>query len=292
MDTEAKAKAEAEAKAAVEAKAKAEAEAKAAVEAKAKAEAEAKAAVEAKETVTVVIPYVKKLALGNELKLAIASWLTFFRTPCNIVVIGDEEEYLKDEEDITVIAHVRTSDNPQVDLMEKLKLAIAAPEVTGRFIFAADDIYLASPVMLADIETLKTTGTVNEKSFTGVKAENYKRTANLLKISSYRKFETNLPVVFEKEKWVELFEKYSELSEGGYFFTSVYFKHFFPDFVPIVLDWNKDVYLLPVHSSRPDDRVFRMFMRQKKFLTTAQNGFSPWLQNYLSCLYGRKDNSR
>jgi hypothetical protein len=172
--------------------------------------------------------------------------------------------------------------------MEKLKIAITAEEVAPRFIFAADDIYLVSPVMLADIETLKAIGMVNQKNYTGVKAENYKRTADLLKISSYPCHETHLPVLFEKEKWLELFEAYSQLNEGGYFFASVYFKHFFSDFVPVVLDWNKDVYLLPVHSARPDEKVFGKFIHQKKFLTTAQKGFSKWLQNYLACLYNRK----
>ncbi|KAA6325082.1 hypothetical protein EZS27_025662 [termite gut metagenome] len=156
--------------------------------------------------VTVVIPYVKKYALGQELKFAIASWLKFFRTPCDIVMIGDKEEYWvdwKDEEpSITLISHVCASDNHQVDLMEKFKIAIVAEKVTGRFIFAADDIYLVSPVKLADVETLKISGTVNEKTFTGTKAENYRRTAKLLETASYPCYETHLPVVFEKEKWV------------------------------------------------------------------------------------------
>jgi hypothetical protein len=277
MNTEEKSK-----KAAVEAKNKAEAELKAAVEAKNKAET----------AVTVVIPYVRSLALGEELKFAIASWKKLFRTPFNIVVIGDEEEYLKNEEDdevpVTHIAHVRTSDNPQTDLMEKLKIAIAVPEVADRFIFAADDIYLVSPITLVDIQTLKISGMVNEKSYTGVKAENYKRTADLLRISSYPCYEARLPVVFEKEKWIELLEAYPQLNEGGYFFTSVYFRHFFPDFVPVVLNWNEDIYLLPVLSARPDEMAFRKFIHQKKFLTTAKDGFSKFLQNYLACLYNRK----
>ncbi|KAA6342249.1 hypothetical protein EZS27_009979 [termite gut metagenome] len=245
------------------------------------------------EMVTVVIPYVKRFALDKKLEYAIASWLKFFRHPLfNIVVIGDEEEYLKDEEGEevpTVIAHVCTSDNPQVDLMEKLKIAIAAPEVADRFILAADDIFLVSPVTLADIETLKISKWVTEKSYTGVKAENYKRTSDLLRINLYPCYETHLPVVFEKEKWIELLEAYPQLSEGGYFFTSVYFRHFFLDFVPVILDWNEDIYLLPVISARPDENVFEKLIHQKKFLTTAQKGFSPWLQNYLACLYSRKN---
>ncbi|KAA6332783.1 hypothetical protein EZS27_018741 [termite gut metagenome] len=260
------------------------------------AEAKDKAEAEAKTVITVVIPYVKKFALGNELKYAIASWLHLFQYPLfNIVIIGDgeEEESLKNKEDgqvpITLIAHACTSDNPQVDLIEKLKLAIAVPEVSDRFIFAADDIYLVSPVMLADIETLKIKGITNEKSYTGIKAENYKRTAKLLGMSSYPCHEIHLPVLFEKEKWIELLETYPQLNEGGYFFTSVYFCYFFRHFVPIVLDWDKDIYLLPVHSSHPEEQTFGKFISRKKFLTTAKEGFSKWLRNYLACLYNRKE---
>jgi hypothetical protein len=173
--------------------------------------------------------------------------------------------------------------------MEKLKIAIAAPEVSERFIFAADDIFLVSPVMLADIETLKITGTVNEKSFTGIKAENYKRTADLLERSSYPCHEAHLPVLFEKERWVELLEIYPQLNEGGYFFTSVYFRRFFQPFVPVTLNWNTDIYLLPVHSQKPDEQAFRAIIHRKKFLTTAKEGFSKWLKNQLAYLYNRQE---
>ena len=76
--------------------------------------------------------------------------------PANLVIIGDREDWFSEE--VTVIEHQRTSDNPQIDTMEKLKLAIESPEVTERFIWTNDDIYPVNRVSLAHIEIPKVLG--------------------------------------------------------------------------------------------------------------------------------------
>ena len=147
---------------------------------------------------TVVIPYVKNKAQGNELKMALRSFDKFLRFGVNVVIIGDREEWMSDV--VTVIEHECVSDNPQIDVLEKLKLAIAADEVTDKFIWSNDDIYLVAPVMLAHIEVPKNKGILRPELYKGIYRDNMERTVALLADFPKLDFGTHTPVVYEKQK--------------------------------------------------------------------------------------------
>ena len=144
--------------------------------------------------VTVVIPYVKKKAQGDELRMALRSLHKFLRFGVNVVVIGDREEWMSDE--VTVIEHDCVSDNPQIDVVEKLKLAIAADEVTDKFIWSNDDIYLVAPVMLSHFEIPKNKGFLRPELYKGIYKENMLRTVELLATFPKLDFGTHTPVVY------------------------------------------------------------------------------------------------
>ena len=106
---------------------------------------------------SVVIPYCKEFAQGNELLFALRSWYTFARFPFRIVVIGDREDWM-DTENLTFIECERESDIPSVDTLHKLWVAQNNPEVTERFIWSNDDIYLVNPVSYPHIVIPKVLG--------------------------------------------------------------------------------------------------------------------------------------
>lgn len=90
----------------------------------------------------IVIPYAKDLAQGIELRMALRSIAKHIRTQVNVVIIGDREPWMvEDELILTVIEHERSSDNPQIDVIEKLKMAIASPMVSDNFIWSNDDTF-------------------------------------------------------------------------------------------------------------------------------------------------------
>ena len=105
--------------------------------------------------VSVVIPYCKEYAQGNELLFALRSWYQNARFPFRIVIIGDAEEWM-DGENLTLIECPRCSDIPSVDTLHKLWTAQESPEVTGGFIWTNDDIYLMNPVGLEHIQLAAT----------------------------------------------------------------------------------------------------------------------------------------
>ena len=238
----------------------------------------------AQDHTTVVIPYCKEFAQGRELLFTLRSWYEKTCFPANLVIIGDREDWFGEE--IFFIEHQRTSDNPQIDTMEKLKLAIESPEVTERFIWTNDDIYLVNRVSLAHIEIPKVLGDLNPKKFKGVYAENMSRTIMLLDKFGLPKlnYGTHTPVLFEKFKLVEMLERFPE-AESGVLFSSLYFNsQAFPAY-PIVLDWETDQFLLPVISQKPNEERAIELLQRKVFLNNTVSGHSAWLEKFLEQMF-------
>ncbi len=75
--------------------------------------------------VSVVIPYVKAFAQGNELQLAVRGWAENFKENFNMVIVGDREPWMG--ENIIVIDSPCVGDNPPIDIAHKLLKVIDAP---------------------------------------------------------------------------------------------------------------------------------------------------------------------
>lgn len=249
--------------------------------------------VETKETdrgISLVIPYLASEAQGDELKYALRSILQNARFPGSIVIIGDKPEWLEETEAI-FLGVERTSDNPQIDTMNKLKMAISSDLVSEKFIFSNDDIYFVSPVALCDIETLKCVGDLNPNNFNGkMYKENMERTIELLKNNnlSILNFGTHTPFFFEKDKVAEIFEKFPEINEEGYLFESIYFNYHYKGWNPIILDWKTDNWLLPFVTPNPNMDIVNKLISGKKFVNNATTGFSEMFVNKLKELFPEK----
>lgn len=233
---------------------------------------------------SIVIPYCKEFAQGKELLFALRSWQEHVRFGANIVIVGDREDWFSEE--VNFIEHKRVSDNPQIDVMEKLQLAVASAVVTDRFIWSNDDIYLCNPVSLAHIELPKVLGMLDPAKFKGTYAANMSRTIDLLNKYGLPKFNygTHTPVLFEKFRLGEMFDRFTELQSGA-LISSLYFNFVTYPSHPTFLDWPTDQVLLPVASKNPDEKKVVELLARKVFLNNAATGYSPWLEDFLSRLF-------
>lgn len=247
----------------------------------AQTETDAPKEVSVQDHITVVIPYCKEFAQGRELLFALRSWQHNVRFGINIVVIGDREDWFSDE--ITFIEHERISDNAQVDTLAKLRVAVESAEVTGRFIWTNDDIYVMNPISLAHIELPKVLGTLNSDKYKGLYAENMKRTKLLLEKNGLLclNYGTHTPLLFDKGQLTAMFERFPELENGGYLFPSVYYNSLPYPTQPVYLDWKTDQVLLPVVSKQPDEKVVEEMLSRKVFMNNAVSGYSSWLEKFL-----------
>ena len=157
-----------------------------------------------------------------------------------MVVIGDREDWFSEE--ITFIEHNRVSDNAQVDTLAKLKVAMESPEVTGRFIWTNDDIYVMNPIDLAHVALPKVNGMLVPLRFKGLYAENMKRTKELLEKSQLPclNYGTHTPMLLDKGCLAAMFERFPELEEGAIcLLPSIIILFLYPT-QPVYLNWPTD----------------------------------------------------
>ena len=231
--------------------------------------------------VSVVIPYCKEYAQGNELLFALRSWYQNARFPFRIVIIGDAEEWM-DGENLTLIECPRVSDIPSVDTLHKLWTAIESTDVTGLFIWTNDDIYLMNPVGMDHIALPKVLGMLNPEAYNGHYRKAMQHTVEMLTESGMPtlNYGTHTPVVFEKQRLEAFLPADDPKATEGVLFTSLYFNQC-NTVHPVRLDWKTDPFLLPVVSKAPDEKYVERLLRNKVFMNNARSGYSPWLEKFL-----------
>lgn len=231
--------------------------------------------------VSVVVPYCKEYAQGNELLFALRSWYKYARFPFRIVIIGDAEEWM-DGGNLTLIECPRCSDIPSVDTLHKLWVAQNSPEVSGCFIWTNDDIYLMNPVGLEHIRIPKVLGPLRPESYSGHYRTAMRHTMELLAESGMPmlNYGTHTPLWFEKERLAAFLPADDPKATEGTLFTSLYFNQC-NTVHPVRLDWRTDPFLLPVVSKAPDEKYVGRLLQNKVFLNNARSGYSPWLEKFL-----------
>lgn len=237
--------------------------------------------------VTVLIPYLKSEAAGEELKYALRTWEKHFTEQFNVVVIGDKEDWFSPE--ITHIPHephlikevcncpapslIR---NPQADVAHKLFTAIASGVIKGNFILSNDDIFLLGETHLSDIAFLKAFGKLNKGGKEGgLYNQNLIRTAKVLENSDLpiHRYGTHTPMLINADKLVEVIEKYDAL-ENGLLLTSLYFNEAYPDARPIQVDGTiNDPILASVYRPNVEDHVLKSIFANRKFMNCDAKGW-------------------
>lgn len=231
---------------------------------------------------SVVIPYCKEYAQGNELLFAIRSWYKNARFPFHIFVIGDAEDWM-DGENVTWIDCPRVSDIPSVDTLHKLHEILTYTAVTERFIWTNDDIYLMNPVSVPHIVLPKVLGTLNPAAYNGHYRAAMERTIEMLTEAGLPllNYGTHTPVMFKKSNLKALLPGDDVNAKTGVLFTTLYFNSVNTAH-PARLDWRTDPFLLPVVSKAPDEKLVNELLRNKVFMNNARSGYSPWLESFLS----------
>lgn len=208
--------------------------------------------------ITVLIPYNRLVHKSNSLLYAIRSIRLNFLSACNIIVIGDKEDWF-DAEVVEFIEHDHLSD-VDLDLIDKIKTAIITEQVSDEFILSFPNLYYVTPVCFSDIQV--------------VKADN-------------GHFFTKTPFALSKDRLVELFEKQTDISP----LIEQYYSNLHPGLIPIRLDWRSDNWTFSVISSNPDKKMIKEFIARKKWMCSQGDGYSPLLENILTEMFGheRKD---
>jgi len=238
---------------------------------------------------TLVIPYLKSEAAGDELKYALRNWDAKFKGDLRVVVIGDREDWFSDE--IVHIPHeVHLIDedcgcdnpkkvrNPQADVAHKLLTAIASGDVTGDFILTNDDIFILGETTLADLAYLRVAGKLETGAGKsgGIYHQNATRTAQLLREKGRPTFRygTHTPVVLNAGLLAEVIKEYNA-TERGTLLTSLYFNHHYPDArgMVTVTGGKECTILASIYRENPDKEVLHQALERRKFINVNSAGW-------------------
>lgn len=237
-------------------------------------------------TPVVVIPYVSAEAQGNELRWALRGWAKHM-PDAKIVIIGDKEPWM-DEEELAFIECHKIGVNPPMDILNKMQNVIDSELIPDKFIWANDDQYPVNTIYFPDLEINKYHGMleVNVKGAVGKYKENKQNTIDLLKENDMplRDFSTHLPVVYEKSKLKEMFEKF-DMEDQSYLIQSIYFNMFFPYDLPILLDIHSDNMKCGIYRQKVSVPNMRKFIKEKKFFNNSQTGFSDVFSKFMNEVY-------
>lgn len=236
---------------------------------------------EVAQSLLVVIPYRKEEVQGNELELAVKGWKKHFKEDFQIVVVGDNEEYLP--KDVIHVPHECIIDNPPLDIVSKLREVILHFPQVESIILTNDDIYPVNDFALTEVELLRVDGLLTDRKNTGrLYSTNRGRTVDLLKKEekSLYDYGTHTPVFLEIEKLLALFEKYNMDTEA-YLITSLYFNTYFPGRVPLVHHLEYDNFKVGV--CRPDANLRRLkeLIPRKIWVYNSVMGWSEDLQKII-----------
>ncbi len=155
-------------------------------------------------------------------------------------------------------------------LVDILKATMLQDALTDEFIYIPENVFVISPVILADIQILKKNGQIKEVTV----AE--KNTAALLRSKklALANYSAPMPVCLEKEKVVELFEAFPEIHEQEVDFISLYYNYFSKGVIALSLDWKTDKFLLPVVSENPKKEDLAKYKPGKKFMYVANLSYT------------------
>ena len=109
------------------------------------------------------------------------------------------------------------------------------------------------------------------------------RTRQLLKKNGLPclNYGTHTPMLFDKGQLAAMFERFPELEQEGFLFSSIYYNSLPYPIQPVYLEWKTDQVLLPVVSKQPDENIVLELLSRKVFMNNAVSGYSPWLEKFL-----------
>jgi len=213
---------------------------------------------EAKQTekkLCVVIPYNKAVHQPMALLCAIRSLCDHLLADFKVVVIGDKEDWFSPE-----LVHVPSS-LPAVDTDSIIDDAFAkvtlVEHISDEFILMMPDTFLLTPLSVSHML--------------------------ISKASESLEFNTGLPFGVDIKQVMQYLTAMPDEP-----LTMEICQHYSSHGRPVVVDWRKNEWLLPVVSANPNPAKFEELVDKRFFMRYSKEGWSGFLQDKLKVMYPNK----
>jgi len=203
----------------------------------------------------VVIPYCKAVHQPMALLCAIRSLCDHLLADFKVVVVGDKEDWFSPE-----LVHVPASlshvdvDSIIDDTFAKVTLVEG---ISGEFILMMPDTFLLNPLSPSHMF--------------------------IPKVSDSFKFDTGLPFRVDVPHVVQYLTAMPDEP-----LTMEICQHCSSHGRPVVIDWRKNEWLLPVVSAKPNPDKFADLADKRFFMRYSKEGWSGFLQDKLKVMYPNK----
>lgn len=236
---------------------------------------------ETSSSMAIIIPYKESATAGEELKFTIRAWQKHL-PQASFIIIGDTPEWIT--EDIIIIPHTPTSDNPQIDVANKMLVACDSDLVPEYFIWSNDDIFPLCPLTMTDLDLLVAHGKLGKRGSSGsVYHKNASNTLLALKkagVVTPFDYATHTPVVFWKKELQEIIQQFNA-TETGHLISSLYFNLVYPEARPILVDVGvthnhpgTQSYVASVFRSNVDQKILQEALSTRKFINCNDAGWT------------------
>ena len=213
---------------------------------------------EAKQTekkLCVVIPYYKAIHQPMALLYAIRSLCAYLLADFKVVVIGDKEDWFSPE-----LVHVPSS-LPAVDtdsIIDDVFAKVTLVEhISDEFILMMPDTFLLTPLSVSHML--------------------------ISKASESLEFNTGLPFGVDIKQVMQYLTAMPDEP-----LTMEICQHCSSHGRPVVVDWRKNEWLLPVVSANPNPTKFKELVDKRFFMRYSKEGWSGFLQDKLKVMYPNK----
>lgn len=230
----------------------------------------------------VVLPYKQKAAQGNELHIALRGWRKFCQFDYHFVIIGEFNDYLRDEYPWVEFIYSKCIDkvegqyNQHLDVQHCMDIVMDKYSDTyDGFIWMADDNYAIKPFTLEDITTVH----YLLPDFVGKKEDptSYWKhdkwnTKQLLVREDlpHINYTTHYPCYLEFNKLKEIWDRY-DMRHESYVLEDIYF-NYFDHMSPVQVDtirlgiWSNSIFLDKFNDAVNDPNI--------KFVCNSVEGWS------------------
>ena len=227
-----------------------------------------------KQLPTIVIPFLASQAKGLELLYALRC-IEKNIGECPIIIIGDKPDFVSNK--VQCIAHTPESENPQIDCVHKIMMAIASDLVPEEFVWLNDDIFVVNPTLAQELHVLNANGLLEEtkQSVTGVYKENKDTTLAILQElgASTFDYDTHTPMVFQKNVLASIIKK-SKANEIGLLLASLYYNLVYAGFTPFILDGGvADILSANVYRPNPNAEVLQKAFESRRYINVNDAGY-------------------
>lgn len=240
-----------------------------------------------------VYPYIQEEARWDELRYSIRSIEDNFSGPFKIFIVGDNPGWLSEEVIYIPVKRLEKSlYRNWLDVINKIKLAIADERLNDAFVLMADDYYITSPVtyqdfglyVKGDLKNFRPADSAGSQKWVYLKMKTRDKLISM-RLTTWD-YETHLPRIYIKSKLSKLIRKF-DLINQPYVLASLYYNYFYGEMKPELLVKGDGIQKRLRHKRVKSNEYFELQAQGNKFFNHTSPALTDKLKQSIALYFNQ-----